>query len=155
VLADVRFARTRDSGTAKIVFPIAFHNANGDDEGDVRACDEVSCVLDNYEAACCARFRKPPSGEDLPDSVSRELLGVAHKALRSPVARCASAQEFTGMLKVRFRVLPSGKVSDVTTADVEPELSACIARLFKAYAFPASVNGVSAIFPFSIQLEEQ
>lgn len=30
-------------------------------------CDEVSCVLDNYERACCARFeRKPSEWEDAP-----------------------------------------------------------------------------------------
>lgn len=161
VLKDVRLPRTKDGGIAKVVYPIAFHHANGDDDGDVRrrddACDEVSCVLDNYEPACCARFKRPSTTPvtGLPDAVSREQLGVALKALRGQVARCASAQEFSGTLKVRFRVLPTGKVGDVTIADVEPELSACIARVFKAYTFPESVNGVSVSFPFSIQLEER
>jgi hypothetical protein len=166
VLDNVRLPRTRDGGTAKVVYPIAFHNADGTDEGvapgDIadgipsapeEACDEVSCVLDDYEGPCCAQYRRPRTAPapSLPDSISRGELSTVLQSLRGQVARCASAQEFVGVFKVKFRVLPSGKVGDVTVADVAPALGACVARLFKAYEFPPSVNGVSASFPFRVE----
>ena len=56
-------------------------------------CDEVSCVLNNYEGSCCAKYKKggsrppsggstPPSGgskSDLPDALDRSMIseGVA------------------------------------------------------------------------------
>lgn len=156
VLKTVRFAKTADGNPAKIVYPIAFHNADGNDEGDEGdACDEVACVLANYEPACCAKFRRPSpttaSAPSAPDAPSREELGTALRTLRSKVAGCASAQGLTGTFKVRFKVLPSGTVSEVTVADAEPPFSACVARAFKSYKFSASQNGVVASFPFNVQ----
>ncbi len=55
VLKSLRFGRTSDGETARIVYPLGFHGLGT--TGDV--CDEVSCVLDDYQPACCARFKKP------------------------------------------------------------------------------------------------
>ena len=54
------------------------------------------------------------------------------------------------MIKVKFKVLPSGKVGDVTIADVEPELAKCVSRAFKRLTFTETTNGVTASFPFRI-----
>ncbi len=152
VLKDVRFARTSDGGTAKVVYPIAFHNAHGTNDLD-DACDEVSCVLENYEPACCARFRRgaQPSTASTPESITRDELSTALKALKSNVTACAYAQELTGTFKVRFKVAPDGTVSTVTIADAEPAFTACVTRAFKSHKFSVSQNGVAASFPFIVQ----
>lgn len=122
-------------------------------EASAAPCDEVSCVLDNYAGACCAKYKPGaprPTTNGVPESVSREELHQALDELRRPVKRCATKEDMTGIIKVRFRVLPSGDVGDVTIADVEPALAACVTRAFKKHTFPASVNGVNASFPFKI-----
>lgn len=148
VLRDVRLPRTKDGGTATVVYPIAFQEVQAADPD----CDEVSCVLDNYERPCCARFkpgaRPPASGA--PDSVSREELSEVLRALRPAVTACATREGFVGMVKVKFKVLPNGEVGAVTIPDVEPELAACVARAFKTLTFTATTNGVTASFPFRI-----
>ncbi len=155
VFRDVRLPKTSDGGIGTVVVPISFQRVDWDD-GDVRGppitpCDEVSCVLNNYEGACCAKYKRgaPPSS-DPPESVSRQELTEALQALRIPVAACATREAFAGIIKVRFRILPSGKVDDVRIEDVEPALATCITRAFKARTFTATTNGVTAAFPFKI-----
>ncbi|CAN5907772.1 hypothetical protein BH11MYX3_BH11MYX3_26750 [soil metagenome] len=140
--------------------PPATADADGSDEASSRprppgdgVCDEVGCVLNNYEGACCAKFRRPaaPDSASAPDSPSRDELRTALGVLRSKVVACANAQELTGTFKVRFKVAPSGMVSEVSIADAEPPFSACVARAFKSYKFSASRNGVTASFPFTVQ----
>ncbi len=143
--------------------PVAEPPSETHDEGDTRgrplappsdgaACDEVACVLGNYEAACCAKFRRPgPSTPSAPESPSREELSTALRMLKGKVASCAYAQELTGTFKVRFKVQPSGTVSEVTVADAEPPFTACVTRAFKNHKFSASQNGVTASFPFNVQ----
>lgn len=84
------------------------------------------------------------------DSVSRQELGEALAALRLEVIACANREGFVGMTRVKFTVLPSGTVGDVTIPDVEPTLAKCVTRAFKARTFTATMSGVTATFPFRV-----
>ncbi len=165
VLKAVRFGKTRDGGTARVVYPIAFHAVDGATGGDPSAppsggareqpCDEVSCVLDNYAAACCAVFKQPrprPSEAAAPDSLSRDELMKGVQTVRGDVTRCATDAEFSGKFKVRFKVLPSGQVGEVSIPDVDPAMSACVTRAFKKATFSASRSGATVSFPFGVAL---
>lgn len=158
VLKAVRFGKTRDGGNARVVYPIAFHagdasTAAGEDPAGAQACDEVSCVLENYEPACCARFKRPgPSEASAPDSPPREELVKGVQTVRSKVTRCATDAEFSGTFKVRFKVLPSGQVGEVSVPDVDPAMSACVTRAFKKATFSVSRSGATVSFPFNIAL---
>jgi hypothetical protein len=159
-LRDIRFPRTTDGEPARIVYPIAFHNADGADEGDARPsrqpaedglCDEVSCVLNNFEGACCAKFKQP---EKLPDQPSPKDLQAAVTLLRTKVARCASDEAFSGKLVVKFQIQPDGSTSKYVIAKVPPRVGGCIVRAFNDYPWPHSKKGTAASFPFQIQLDE-
>jgi hypothetical protein len=52
-----RFAASRDRGAVQVVYPILVAPANDSASATAAGCDEVACVLDNYEMPCCAPFR--------------------------------------------------------------------------------------------------
>ena len=161
-LKDIRFARTTDGEGARIIYPIAFHNKDGLDEGDARpsrapqpsaegACDEVSCVLDNFEGECCAKFKQP---DKLPDEPSAKDLQAAVTLLRTKVARCASDEAFSGKLVVKFQIQPNGSTSSFVIAKAPPRVGGCIVRAFTNYPWPHSKRGIAASFPFQITIDE-
>ena len=75
VLRPVRFGRTTDGNPARIVLPIAFGGAQASDAAapppaaDDGACDEVACVLENYESPCCAKFKPSRASRRAPAAV--------------------------------------------------------------------------------------
>ena len=77
------------------------HGPEGRDQGSAGdsggGCDEVSCVLNNYDGACCAKFKKKGGGggggggarsggghSDLPDALDRSMIsaGIANVKAR-------------------------------------------------------------------------
>jgi outer membrane biosynthesis protein TonB len=121
------------------------------------SCDEVGCVLTNYQDACCARFRSPrapsanpsSSADDLPDQLDRAAITKAIASVRARVAACANRSTAKGKVKVRIRVEPRGQVSQVVIeATPDPALGACVAGAVRSALFPRTRNGGSFTYPF-------
>jgi hypothetical protein len=110
---------------------------------DPDPCDEVSCVLNNYEPTCCAHFKKPSEGID------RAMIVAAMATVKPLVQRCGDHSSAKGRVKVSVKVAPDGtigKVTVVTTPDVA--LGTCVAAAFQGMKFPPTISGGSFGYPF-------
>jgi hypothetical protein len=106
-------------------------------------CDEVSCVLTDYHGACCAKFDKRPDGLD------RAMITAGVAGVRGAVAACGDHFPDKGMVKLHVHVGPDGKVTkvDVATAP-NPRLGDCVADAMLHTLYPSTRNGGSFSYPF-------
>ena len=129
---------------------------------DTGACDEVSCVLNNYEGACCAKFRKgggpkPPGGgggdapkpkSDLPD-LDKSMISAGIAGIKARVNTCGDKSSAKGKVTVHVKVGTDGHVSNVTVESApDPALGACVAAAVQKASFPKNANGGSFKYPF-------
>lgn len=117
------------------------------------ACDEVSCVLDNYEGACCAKYRKPrtrtPPSTVLPEALDRAAISKAIASVRPRISACAKRSAAKGMVKVRVRVHPEGDLASATVdATPDPVLGTCVVEALETVLFERTQNGGSFSYPF-------
>lgn len=151
VMKSVRFGRPRDGGKARVVYPLAFH---GEAAVSGEQCDEVECVLTNYASSCCAKFKAParpapdPSANEAP---TREEIAAAFRSITPQIRACAEASGFTGMLRVRAKFSPSGRVASASLDDASPELAACALRAARTLTLGASREGATVTFPYSVR----
>ena len=109
-------------------------------------CDEVYCVLKNYEDACCAKFHHASS-----DTLDRAAISTAMKAISSHISACAEHSPGSGLVKAHFKVAADGSVTSVEiTQTPTPELGACVAGVGRTAKFPATKAGGSFSYPFMI-----
>ena len=130
-------------------------------------CDEVSCVLNNYEGSCCAKFRKgggskpaggggttaaKPAGgggADLPDGLDRSMISSGIANVKARVSSCGDKSQAKGKVKVHVKVGGSGAVSNVTVeSSPDASLGACVAAAVQKAAFSKTQNGGSFSYPF-------
>ena len=113
-------------------------------------CDEVSCVLSNYEGPCCQKYRKsdappPPTPKDL----DRAAISAGIASVRAEVRACGANVTMRETVKLRVRVAPSGLVSSVSTeARTDATLAACVTKAVNGAVFPTTVNGGNFTYPF-------
>ncbi|MGE0547201.1 MAG: GYF domain-containing protein [Kofleriaceae bacterium] len=122
-------------------------------------CDEVSCVLNNYEGACCAKFRKggsktasasSSSKGDLPDKLDRGMIQGAVDKVKARVMSCGDRSSAKGMVKVSVKVSPEGRVSSASpTQTPDPSLGNCVASAMSKASFPKTQTGGSFSYPFT------
>ena len=106
-------------------------------------CDEVSCVLENYEPVCCAHFRKPA------DALDREAIITGVEQIR-PFVRLCDHMNVKGRAKVSVKVLPDGTVSSVTAMEAPSrELATCVSNAMERARFIPTVHGGSFTYPFN------
>ncbi len=118
-------------------------------------CDEVSCVLSNYDGACCLKFKKahvqrakPPA---LPDSLDREAIVNGIAGARSRIDACGQQSSARGTVKVHVRVGSSGSVENVdVTSTPDPALGACVAAAVQKASFAPTQHGGAFSYPFVI-----
>lgn len=125
---------------------------------DLGSCDEVSCVLANYEGTCCAKFRRArapiaeqsPSTGSLPDTLDRQSVSKGIAAVRARVAACADRSTVRGNVRVRVRVGADGLVRSVAV-DATPDaaLGACVAAAVQRAVFERTQHGGSFSYPFA------
>jgi len=134
---------------------------------DPNSCDEVSCVLNNYEGACCNKFRKggakpsgssPPSGgtapkpagsSDLPSGLDRSMISEGVAKVKARVQGCGDKSNAKGTVKVSVKVTPDGSVSAVTVKETpDGGLGACVQSAMQRATFKKTQNGGSFSFPF-------
>ena len=126
-------------------------------------CDEVSCVLNNYDGACCQKFKKhggsapapapaPPAtttDSDLPDSLDRSMISQGISRVKEGVMRCGDKSSAQGKVKVHARVDPSGRVSEVHIEQTpDEELGNCVAAQIMKAHFQRTQLGGSFAYPF-------
>ena len=110
---------------------------------DPDPCDEVSCVLNNYEPTCCAHFKKPSDGID------RAMIVAAMATVKPLVLRCGDHSTAKGRVKVSVKVAPDGTIGSVTIVTTpDAALGTCVAAAFQGMKFPPTVSGGSFGYPF-------
>ncbi|MBA3464269.1 MAG: zinc-ribbon domain-containing protein, partial [Deltaproteobacteria bacterium] len=127
-------------------------------------CDEVSCVLNNYEGACCAKFKKGPKapaggttaakpaggGGDLPDSLDRQMIQDGVNKVKTRVMGCGDKSSAKGQVKVSVKVSPSGSVSNVAVkSSPDAALGSCVASAMQKATFGKTQNGGSFAYPWN------
>ena len=120
---------------------------------ETASCDEVSCVLDDYRGACCAKLRRegvaPPPKSALPEALDRAMIATGIQAVRAQVDSCRTSSSAKGKVKVTIRVDFSGSVTEVvvlTTPDAG--LGSCVASAVAKAKFDKTRTGGSFSYPF-------
>lgn len=122
-------------------------------------CDEVSCVLSNYEGACCAKFKKggsktsgaakPSGGGDLPDSLDRSMISEGVGKVKARVIACGDKSSAKGDVKVKVKVNPDGSVGNVSvTSSPDGALGSCVASAMQKASFKKTQSGGTFSYPF-------
>jgi predicted Zn finger-like uncharacterized protein len=124
------------------------------------SCDEVSCVLSNYEGSCCAKYRKgkkvdsggsSSSGgrSDLPESLDRAAVAAGVGQVKARVQACGGRSSAKGEVKVSVKVSPDGKVAS-TSVKTTPDqaLGACVASAMAKATFAKTQKGGSFAYPW-------
>jgi hypothetical protein len=117
------------------------------------ACDEVSCVIDAYEPACCAKFKKPipvPQPGDLPQYIDKAMISAGVAKVKGRIMSCADKfPDAKGSVKIKVKVSPDGGIdssSIVTSPD--PGLGACVSSAMNAASFAKTQQGGTFNYPF-------
>src|SRR5512140_1333832 len=72
-------------------------------------CDEVSCVLNDYETACCVKFDKR-----VHEGLERKHIVAGVAAVKPQIAACGDRSTAKGTVKLHVKVAPSGQVTSVS-----------------------------------------
>jgi tetratricopeptide (TPR) repeat protein len=109
---------------------------------DVTTCDEVSCVLDNYEGACCDRYK--PTKDQLDQA---DINGaIAH--VRDDITACGQKHTTTGKVVLTVRVADSKVDTVVVKSSPDAALGRCVADVMKTAVFPAANELATFNIPF-------
>jgi predicted Zn finger-like uncharacterized protein len=125
-------------------------------------CDEVSCVLNSYEGACCAKFKKGGrgggaakasggggGGGDLPDSLDRTMISDGVAKVKGRAQACGDKSPAKGQVKVSVKVNADGSVASVTVRNTpDPGLGNCVAAAMQSARFARTQTGGSFAYPF-------
>lgn len=115
-----------------------------DDAADEN-CDEVSCVLTDYEGACCTKYRDPAPK---PTALDRAAISKGIGTIEVEVDRCRLVATRGGKVVARVRVRPAGDVAKVEAAGDDAALADCVeAAVAKATFVPTTDGGVFS-YPF-------
>lgn len=117
-------------------------------------CDEVSCVLSNYDGTCCEKSKKPKpppaerrSDDGQPDSLDRAMISEGVSRIKSEVMACSDGS-YEGLIKVSVKVGASGGVTNVSIKDGDAKVGKCVIDVFRTARFAPTRNGGSFSYPF-------
>ena len=132
-------------------------------KADAGGCDEVSCVLNNYEGACCSKFKKGGAakaggaakpaaaggGGDLPDGLDRSMISSGIANVKARVSACGDKSPAKGKVKVHVKVGGDGRVANVAVeSSPDAGLGACVAAAVQKASFSKTQSGGSFSYPF-------
>jgi hypothetical protein len=117
-------------------------------------CDEVSCVLSNYEGTCCDKFRpartRSPAPSALPEFLGRNAVATGIAAVRPEITACGRRAAATVTVKVRVHVSPAGRVARaLVDGTVDPLLGECVIAAISKATFERTQRGGSFSYPFA------
>jgi TonB family protein len=131
-------------------------------KADAGGCDEISCVLNNNEGPCCAKFAKKggkaaPSGaasgagkSDLPDSLDRAMISDGIGKIRARVMACGDKSPAKGQVRVSVKVGPDGRVTSVTVKNTPDDgLGNCVASMVQKATFAKTQTGGLFAYPYT------
>ncbi len=116
-------------------------------------CDEVSCALEHYAQACCAKFKKPES-EFKPmtgthDSLDKAMVKAGIENVKPVVIACGEKTPAKGTVKIAMVVAGDGHVTSASAEEApDPALGACVAAALRKAKFAQTTNGASFTYPF-------
>lgn len=132
--------------------PVARKDSDVPPPAATASCDEVSCVLDNYRNACCARYKQGAAVSpkiDVPEALDRQMIAEGIAAVRGNVDACRAASSAKGVVKVFIRVSGDGSVSNIEVARTpDPVLASCVASAVRSAKFARTQHGGSFSYPF-------
>jgi predicted Zn finger-like uncharacterized protein len=125
-------------------------------------CDEVSCVLSNYEGACCAKFKKGGTtpakptvqiGEkprsDVPEALDRTMIANGVGPVKARVMACGDKSSAKGTVKVSVKVNPDGSIASVSVKQTpDAALGSCVAGAMQRARFQKTQTGGTFGYPF-------
>jgi molybdenum cofactor biosynthesis protein B len=117
-------------------------------------CDEVSCVLEKYARACCARYKPADSGfkpavPGQAEALDKVAVKEGIEGVKPRVIACGEKISAKGTVKIAMTVAPDGTVKDASVADSpSPELGTCVAKALRAATFLKTAKGGSFVYPF-------
>lgn len=121
---------------------------------DSGGCDEISCLV-TPNKPCCRKYRSGGGGggggaasSNLPASPSKSNVLSGVRRVTSRVASCGNRHNASGMIKVRIKIAPSGRVSSANAKTSNGGLASCIERAVKRARFEKSKRGVTVNYPF-------
>ena len=125
----------------------------------------MSCVLNNYEGACCAKFKKgggtaktptktPTTGGggggDLPDGLDRTMIQDGVNKVKARVMACGDKSSAKGQVKVSVKVSAGGSVASVSVkSSPDAALGSCVAGAMQKASFAKTQNGGSFAYPWN------
>jgi molybdenum cofactor biosynthesis protein B len=118
-------------------------------------CDEVSCVLEKYARACCARYKPADSGfkpafPGQTEALDKVAVKEGIEGVKPRVIACGEKFSAKGTVKIAMTVGPDGNVKDASVADSPtPELGSCVAQALRAATFLKTAKGGSFVYPFA------
>jgi TonB family protein len=108
-------------------------------------CDEVSCVLNNNEGQCCAKYRHGA----VPDTLDRSAISTGVAAVKGQIQACGQQSSAKGRVKVHVRVAANGLVTGVEIeATPDAALGACVQAAMRKARFAPTEQGGSFSYPF-------
>jgi outer membrane biosynthesis protein TonB len=126
------------------------------------SCDEVSCVLSNYEGSCCAKYKKGKKGNDgggstassggrsdLPESLDRNAVAAGVAQVKARVQACGGKSSAKGEVKVSVKVSPDGKVTSTSIKNTpDAALGSCVENAMSKATFAKTQKGGSFAYPW-------
>jgi predicted Zn finger-like uncharacterized protein len=124
------------------------------------SCDDVSCLLNDYQGACCQKFRKKASGggsssssdsvdSSLPKSLTAADVTLGTSKVKARIQACGDRSSAKGTVKVSVKVGPDGSVSSAT-ATVSPDaaLGSCVSSAMEKATFRKTQTGGKFSIPY-------
>jgi len=141
-------------GPAPVVDPFSDRGGAKSNNATSGSCDEVSCVLQNYENGCCDKYRKDhPQPKrpvnQLPEGLDRTSISNGIASVKHVVSQCDDGSTAKGKVKVKVTVAPSGLVTNVIVESApDAKLGACVAAAVQRAVFIKTQQGGSFSYPF-------
>jgi molybdopterin adenylyltransferase len=117
-------------------------------------CDEVTCVTNHYEKACCARWKPADQGYHphvgIADSLDKVMVREGIDGVKPRVIACGEQNAAKGIVKLAVSVGSDGSVKSVSVVDAPlPALGECVAAAVKLAQFAKTAKGGSFNYPFA------
>jgi predicted Zn finger-like uncharacterized protein len=127
---------------------------------DGGTCDEVSCVLNNYEGACCAKFKRggarPAAGGstggrgDVPEGLDKPMISDGLGKVKDRVMSCSGKSSAKGSVKISVKVGADGHVTNVTVKNTpDANLGNCVASMMQKATFAKTQAGGSFSYAYT------
>jgi hypothetical protein len=114
------------------------------------SCDEVSCVLTNYDGACCDKFRRPTVAKT--DVLTRADVTNGIAKVRPAIEACGDNAPEGGSFTAKVEVNAKGTVTNVLiTKPSNDSFAACAKVALEKATFRATANGGAFSYPFTFK----